>query len=100
MIWIKTRRPELDFNDDKGGRPVGINQHIGRRQVMAFGKSNGGQQMEEFAQGGSGARFALLGLRDDAARAFACDPVCRLPADKLGACAPEKRFGGRIISIP
>ena len=28
---VLVRLPELNFNDDKGGKPVGINQHIGRR---------------------------------------------------------------------
>jgi len=45
---VLVRLPELNFNDDKGGKPVGINQHIGRRSVMAFGNSTGDQQMLEY----------------------------------------------------
>ena len=33
---VIVRLPELNFNDDKGGKPVGINQHIGRRPIAAF----------------------------------------------------------------
>jgi hypothetical protein len=39
------RLPELDFIDDKAGKPVGINVHIGRRPVAAFGNSDGDQQL-------------------------------------------------------
>ena len=30
---VLVRLPELNFNDDKGGKPVSINEHIGRRPV-------------------------------------------------------------------
>ena len=35
------REPELNFINDKAGKPVGINQHIGRRPIFAFGNSDG-----------------------------------------------------------
>jgi len=82
---VLTRLPELNFIDDKDGKPVGINQHIGRRPVMAFGNSNGDQQMLEYTQGGGGARFMLLVLHDDAAREFAYGPAKGLPDVALGA---------------
>ena len=69
------RLPELNFNDDKGGKPVGIHQHIGRRPIAAFGNSVGDQQMLEYTQGGSGARFELLVLHDDVAREFTYGPA-------------------------
>jgi phosphoglycolate phosphatase-like HAD superfamily hydrolase len=82
------RLPELNFNDDKGGKPVGINQHIGRRPLMAFGNSDGDQQTLEYTQGGGGARFELLVLHDDATREFAYGPARGLPDVKLGAFTP------------
>ena len=36
---VLLRLPEVDFIDDKSGKPVGINEHIGRRPVVAFGNS-------------------------------------------------------------
>ena len=36
---VLVRLPELNFNDDKADKPVGINQHIGRRPIAAFGNS-------------------------------------------------------------
>jgi len=71
---VLVRLPQLNFNDDKGGKPVGINQHIGRRPIAAFGNSAGDEQMLEYTQGGSGARFMLLVLHDDAAREYAYGP--------------------------
>jgi phosphoserine phosphatase len=85
---VLVRLPELNFNDDKGGKPVAINQRIGRRPVMAFGNSNGDQQMLEYTQGGSGPRFEMLVLHDDAAREFAYGPARGLPDVKLGAFTP------------
>ncbi len=82
---VLVRLPQLNFNDDKGGKPVGINQHIGRRPIAAFGNSAGDEQMLEYTQGGSGARFMLLVLHDDAAREYAYGPAKGLPDVKLGA---------------
>ncbi len=82
---VLMRLPELNFNDDKADKPVGINQHIGRRPIAAFGNSRGDQEMLEYTQGGSGARFELLVLHDDAAREYAYGPALGLPDVKLGA---------------
>jgi phosphoserine phosphatase len=82
---VLERLPELNFNDDKGDKPVGINQHIGRRPIAAFGNSRGDKEMLEYTQGGSGARFMLLVLHDDKAREYAYGPALGLPEPKLGA---------------
>ncbi len=101
---VLVRLPELNFNDDKGGKPVSINEHIGRRPVMAFGNSDGDQQMLEYTQGGGGARFELLVLHDDAAREFAYGPARGLPDAKLGAFTPAldahaRRDGWTVVSM-
>lgn len=82
---VLMRLPELNFNDDKGGKPVGINEHIGRRPVASFGNSRGDKEMLEYTQGGNGARFELLVLHDDATREYAYGPAQGLPDVKLGA---------------
>ena len=79
------RLPQLNFNDDKGGKPVAINQHIRRRPIAAFGNSRGDKEMLEYTQGGKGARFELLVLHDDGQREFAYGPAQGLPDTKLGA---------------
>ena len=68
---VLTRLPEIDFIDDKAGKPVGIHSHIGRRPVIAFGNSDGDQQMLEWTQAGDGPRLMALVHHDDAAREWA-----------------------------
>jgi len=70
---VLVRLPELNFYDDKGGKPVAINQHIGRRPIAAFGNSDGDLQMLQYTGAGSGARFCLYVHHDDAAREYAYD---------------------------
>jgi phosphoserine phosphatase len=67
------RLPEIDFFDDKEGKPVAIHKFIGRRPIAAFGNSDGDLQMLQWTAAGSGARFALIVHHDDAAREFAYD---------------------------
>ncbi len=100
---VLVRLPELNFNDDKGGKPVGINQHIGRRPVMAFGNSDGDLQMLEYTQGGSGARFMLLVLHDDAAREYAYGPaqdcLTRSWVPYAGALRSKPKDGWTVVSM-
>jgi len=70
---ILMRLPEIDFINDGPGKPVGINAHIGRRPIAAFGNSDGDLQMLEWAKGGGGVRFALLVHHTDAEREWAYD---------------------------
>ncbi|HVP43846.1 MAG TPA: HAD family hydrolase [Terriglobales bacterium] len=70
---VLVRLPEINFNDDKGGKPVGINEHIGRRPIAAFGNSDGDLQMLQWTAAGPGARFCLYVHHDDAGREYAYD---------------------------
>jgi phosphoglycolate phosphatase-like HAD superfamily hydrolase len=81
---VLVRLPELNFIDDKDGKPVGINQHIGHRPIAAFGNSDGDRQMLEYATSGSGPRFGMLVLHDDAKREFAYGPANGLPDSHVG----------------
>lgn len=67
------REAELHFFDDKEGKPVAINTHIGRRPIAAFGNSDGDFAMLEWVTSGPGPRFGLLVHHDDAAREYAYD---------------------------
>jgi hypothetical protein len=101
---VLVRLPELNFNDDKGGKPVAINQQIGRRPLMAFGNSDGDREMLEYTEGTGGARFELLVLHDDAAREYAYGPAVGLPNTKLGAFTPAlykeaKKNGWTVVSM-
>ncbi|MEJ2321058.1 MAG: HAD family hydrolase [Gammaproteobacteria bacterium] len=70
---VLVRLPELNFIDDKEGKPVGINQHIGRRPIAAFGNSDGDLQMLQWTTAGQGPRFALYVHHTDAEREWAYD---------------------------
>ena len=70
---VLMKLPEVNFIDDKTGKPIGINQYIGRRPIAAFGNSDGDQQMLEWTAGGDGPRFCLLVHHTDAEREWAYD---------------------------
>jgi phosphoserine phosphatase len=69
------RLPELNFNDDKGGKPVAINEGIGRRPTAAFGNSDGDLEMLQWTTMGmaSGTRFGMIVHHTDADREYAYD---------------------------
>jgi hypothetical protein len=67
------RLPEINFIDDKAGKPVGINQHIGRRPIAAFGNSDGDLQMLQWVAAGGGESFCLYVHHTDADREWAYD---------------------------
>lgn len=70
---VLVRLPELNFIDDKAGKPVAINQHIGCRPLAAFGNSDGDLQMLQWTAAGKGPRFCLLVHHTDAEREWAYD---------------------------
>jgi hypothetical protein len=70
---VLLKLPELNFVDDKEGKPVGIQQQVGRRPIAAFGNSDGDLQMLQWTAAGAGPRFCLYVRHDDAAREWAYD---------------------------
>ncbi len=70
---VLMRLPEMNFIDDKEGKPIGINSHIGRRPIAAFGNSDGDLQMLQWATAEKGARLGLLVHHTDAGREYAYD---------------------------
>jgi phosphoglycolate phosphatase-like HAD superfamily hydrolase len=70
---IITRLAELDFIDDKEGKPIAIDRFIGRRPVAAFGNSDGDLQMLQWTAAGDGPRFCLLVHHTDATREWNYD---------------------------
>lgn len=67
------RLPELDFIDDKEGKPVAIDRFIGRRPVAAFGNSDGDLQMLQWTAAGDGPRLCMIIHHTDAKREWAYD---------------------------
>ncbi|MCC6848431.1 MAG: haloacid dehalogenase-like hydrolase [Deltaproteobacteria bacterium] len=72
-VPVLVRLPEVDFIDDKEGKPVAINQYIGRRPIAAFGNSDGDLQMLQWTTAGAGPRFALYVHHTDGEREWAYD---------------------------
>jgi haloacid dehalogenase-like hydrolase len=95
---VLVKLPEIHLIDDKEGKPVGIQSHIGRRPVMAFGNSDGDLQMLQWTTAGSGPRFALIVHHDDAAREFAYDRASHV--GKLDKAWDEaKAKGWTVVSM-
>jgi hypothetical protein len=92
------RLPEVNFIDDKAGKPVGINQHIGRRPIAAFGNSDGDFQMLEWVTAGPGARLGLIVHHDDAQREYAYDRTSHI--GKLDRALDEgPARGWTVVSV-
>jgi phosphoserine phosphatase len=70
---ILLRLPELDFIDDKEGKPVGIHKFIGRRPIAAFGNSDGDLQMLQWTEAGKGKQLLVYIHHTDAEREWAYD---------------------------
>jgi hypothetical protein len=81
---VLMRLPEVDFIDDKTGKPVGINKFIGKRPIAAFGNSGGDREMLVWTGAGSGRRLMMLVFHDDATREYAYGPANGLPDTKFG----------------
>jgi hypothetical protein len=82
---VLMRLPQIDFIDDKAGKPVGINKFIGRRPILAVGNSAGDREMLEWTGAGNGPRLMMLVFHDDARREYAYGPANGLPDTHFGA---------------
>ncbi|MBL9136148.1 MAG: haloacid dehalogenase-like hydrolase [Verrucomicrobiales bacterium] len=65
--------PELSFIDDKAGKPVAIQHHIGRRPILACGNSDGDLEMLQWTEASTLPHLCLFVRHDDAAREYAYD---------------------------
>ena len=65
------RLGEINFIDDNVGKPVGINEYIGRRPIAAFGNSDGDLEMLQWTTMAGGRRLGLIVHHTDAEREYA-----------------------------
>jgi len=70
---VLIKLPELNFNDDKEGKPVGIIRNIGKRPVFTVGNSDGDYAMLQYTSTGSGPRFGMIIHHTDSIREVAYD---------------------------
>ena len=91
------RLPEINFIDDGPGKPVGINEHIGRRPIAAFGNSDGDLEMLQWTTMSGGVRFGLIVHHTDAEREYAYDRHTAHRQARQGArrCGGEQMDGGQ-----
>lgn len=75
---VLVRLAEVNFINDNVGKPVGINQYIGRRPIAAFGNSDGDLQMLQWTAAGDGKRFMLIVHHTDKQREYAYDRNSRI----------------------
>ena len=92
------RLPEMNFIDDKEGKPVGINSHIGRRPIAAFGNSDGDFQMLGWTTAGDGARLGVLVHHTDGDREWAYDRESHIGRLDRGLDEAEAR-GWIVVSM-
>jgi hypothetical protein len=92
---VIVRLPELDFLDDKAGKPVAIQKFIGRRPILAFGNSDGDFEMLEWTTASPGPRLGLLLHHDDAEREYAYDRAS--PFGRLARGLDEAAARGWVI---
>ncbi len=92
------KMPNLVLNDDKEGKPVGIERHIGRRPIAAFGNSDGDLQMLQWTCYAPGARFCLYVHHTDADREWAYDRDSHIGALDKGLDEAKQR-GWTVVDM-
>lgn len=65
--------PEIDFIDDKEGKPLGIHKFIGRRPIFCSGNSDGDLAMMQWTAAGEYPSFMLYLHHTDSIREWAYD---------------------------
>ncbi|WP_133554206.1 HAD family hydrolase [Algoriphagus boseongensis] len=76
--------PELNFIDDKAGKPVGIHQQIGMKPVIAVGNSDGDFEMIQYATEAGGPRLGIYIHHTDSVREYAYDSLSSIGNLKRG----------------
>jgi hypothetical protein len=90
---VLRKLPELDFIDDKEGKPVAIHKFIGKRPIAAFGNSDGDLQMLQWIAGGNGKSLMVYIHHTDTEREWAYDRESHIGRlDKGLDEANEKRW--------
>ena len=95
---VLVKLPKLGSIDDKEGKPVNINLHIGQRPILAFGNSDGDLAMLQYTAGAPGPRLMLIVHHDDGEREWAYDRQSRV--GKLDKALDEaKTRGWTLVSM-
>ncbi len=96
---VLTRLPKINFIDDKEGKPVGINSHIGKKPIFAFGNSDGDRQMLEWTQGNKGKTFKGLIHHTDAEREWDYDADSKIGTFSNSLMEEAKSNGWTVVDM-
>jgi hypothetical protein len=95
------RLPEVQFVDDKEGKPVGIQEFIGRRPIAAFGNSDGDLAMLQYTccnDRSLGRSLGVIVHHTDAEREYAYDRISMV--GRLDKALDEaKKFGWTVVDM-
>lgn len=95
---VLVKLPELRSLDDREGKPVNIDLHVGRRPVAAFGNSDGDLAMLQWTSARDGESLCVLIHHTDAGREWAYDRESRV--GRLDKALDEAlRQGWPIVSM-
>ena len=92
------RLPEIDLVNDKAGKPVGIQQVIGRRPIMAFGNSDGDFEMLEWTTTAPGPRLGVMIHHTDSEHEWAYDRTSSIGRLARGLDEAAKR-GWQVVDM-
>jgi hypothetical protein len=70
---VLMKLPEINFIDDKEGKPVAIHQYIGKKPVAAFGNSDGDLQMLQYSASNNKKSLVLFVHHTDSIREWVYD---------------------------
>ena len=90
--------PELDFIDDKAGKPVGIHKYIGKKPIFASGNSDGDLQMLQYTASNPKGAFMLYLHHTDGDREWAYDRESHIGRLDKGLEEAEKN-GWTVIDM-
>ena len=90
--------PELNFIDDKDGKPVGIHQFIGKKPIFTVGNSDGDYEMMQWTNTSDKPHFAMFIHHTDAVREWAYDRDSKIGGLSIGL-DNAKKYGFVIMDM-
>lgn len=90
---VLMKQPEINFIDDKSGKPVGIHQYIGKIPVFTVGNSDGDYEMLQWTCTQTTPHFSMIIHHTDASREWAYDTKSEIGHLEVGlSMAPKYNF--------
>lgn len=95
---VLIKLPEINFIDDKEGKPVGIHQNIGKRPIFTAGNSDGDYAMLQWTSTGSGPRFGMIVHHTDEKREWAYDRKSHIGNLERGL-DDAKKYNWKVVDM-